>query len=317
MQIVYSSCLLFIRKSGRVADCVCLENRSPERVRGFESYLFRFYLGPCPRFFINLALSNFMKILFSHILYTFCSLGALSFPFQMKAEILDDSFDWKKLQGSKLGYYIGSFDPIHLGHQNLIEQALQSQSVDYVLVYPAPGGDHFKNRSDLAIRQKMILSVYENNPNVLITKWTPKELQDKFTTFTKNLEIIGMIGSDVVTEVLLGPNKELSEKYHQVFMRGLPIKINHATDTVGALMALEANSFLVALRGSVDLSYLKGHINDRPIKAFLQSKNNSSTEVRNAILKKQPFDQYLSPSVYEIIKKESLYEYQSSEMENH
>ena len=31
----------FLRKSGRVAECVCLENRSPERDRGFESLLFR------------------------------------------------------------------------------------------------------------------------------------------------------------------------------------------------------------------------------------------------------------------------------------
>ncbi len=29
-------------KSGRVADCACLENRKSARTRGFESYLFRF-----------------------------------------------------------------------------------------------------------------------------------------------------------------------------------------------------------------------------------------------------------------------------------
>ncbi len=32
---------MLLWKSGRVADCVCLENRSPARDRGFESYLFR------------------------------------------------------------------------------------------------------------------------------------------------------------------------------------------------------------------------------------------------------------------------------------
>lgn len=34
-----------MRKSGRVAECVCLENRRPARVRGFESYLFRTFLS--------------------------------------------------------------------------------------------------------------------------------------------------------------------------------------------------------------------------------------------------------------------------------
>jgi len=86
-------------------------------------------------------------------------------------------FDWKGLQGSTLGYYTGLFDPIHLGHQNVTGQALQSGYVDYVLIYPVPGGDQFKNRSDLAVRQKLIASAYQDHPKVLITYWTPKELQ--------------------------------------------------------------------------------------------------------------------------------------------
>ncbi len=39
-EIVYKVYIVS-RKSGRAADCVCLENRRPERVRGFESLLFR------------------------------------------------------------------------------------------------------------------------------------------------------------------------------------------------------------------------------------------------------------------------------------
>lgn len=166
------------------------------------------------------------------------SLGMLIFPVFIKAEILYDDFDLNRLKGQKLGYYIGSFDPIHLGHQYVIEQALKSGYVDYILIYPAPGGDQFKNRTDLILRQKMIASVYQEHSRVLMTYWTPKELQDKFATFSKDIDIIGIIGSDVVTETLMGPDKELSEKYRSVFMRGLPLKEKHYKDTVGALMAL-------------------------------------------------------------------------------
>jgi cytidyltransferase-like protein len=225
----------------------------------------------------------------------------------MSAEILDENFDCNLLKGSKLGYYIGSFDPIHLGHQNVIEQALASGHVDYILIYPVPGGDRFKNRSDLSFRQSMIASIYQEHPKVLFTYWTPKELQDHFSSLTSDLEIIGVIGSDVVTESLMGQNKEFSEKYRSVFMRGIPLKEKHHEDTVGALMALKANSFLVALRGNIDLSHLEGKIDDRPIRTFIPSKNSSSTEVRNAIKNDLPFEQFLSFPVQAIIKQEGLY----------
>jgi hypothetical protein len=105
----------------------------------------------------------------------------------------------------------------------------------------------------------------------------------------------------------MGPDKEISEKYRSVFMRGIPLKEKHFQDTVGALMALKADSFLVALRGDIDLSHLEDYIYDRPIRGFIQSSNISSTLIRTAIQNKQPFEQYLSPSVYAIIEEEGLY----------
>lgn len=231
----------------------------------------------------------------------------LIFPFWIKAEVLNNDFDLSRLKGLKLGYYIGSFDPIHLGHQHVIEEALKSQYVDYILIYPAPGGDHFKNRTNLALRQKMIASIYQDHPKVLFTYWTPKELQNKFSPFIHDIDIVGIIGSDVVTDTLMGPDKELSEKYRSVFMRGLPLKEKHYEDTIGALMALKANSFVVALRGDINLSDLNGKIYDRSILAFISSKDRSSTEIRNAIKNKKPFEHLLSLPVEAIIKQESLY----------
>jgi cytidyltransferase-like protein len=253
-----------------------------------------------------------MRNYFSKWILGFLSLSALIFPSFIKAECLDSDFDLHRLKGLKLGYYIGSFDPIHLGHQQVIEEALQLGYVDYVLIYPVPGGDQFKNRTDPAIRQKMIASIYQEHPKVLLTDWTPKELQDKFAPFTTDIEVVGIVGSDVVMETLMGPDKELSEKYRGVFMRGLPLKEKHYENTVGALMALNANSFLVALRGDIDLSYLNGKIYDRSIRAFIQSKSSSSTEVRNTIQNQQPFEKFVSFPVQAIIKQEGLYGYTSS-----
>jgi cytidyltransferase-like protein len=126
------------------------------------------------------------------------------------------------LSGKKIGYYIGSFDPIHLGHQHVIDAALRNGYVDYVLVYPAPGGDSFKNRSELGFRQKMVASIYQDNPQVFVTYWTPKELQDKFSKVADDVKVIGIIGSDVVTEKFMGQDELLCAKYRKVFMRGIP-----------------------------------------------------------------------------------------------
>ena len=234
-----------------------------------------------------------------------------AFLFQANAycDVLDDSYDLSRLRGSKLGYYIGSFDPIHLGHQNVIDKALESGYVDRVLIYPAPGGDQYKNRCDLKIRYELIKALYQHHPKVLITQWTPHELQLNFNESLKDLNIVGIIGSDVITEKLMGPDTEISEKYKKVFMRGITLDEKHYHDTVGVLMALKADSFLVALRDNIDFSYLDNRIYDRPILAFLYPKSHSSTEVRNAIKNGTSFEHLVSFSTQALIKQKGLYGY--------
>lgn len=141
------------------------------------------------------------------------------------------------MKGKKLGFYEGSFNPIHLGHQHVIESCLNEGYVDYVLVYPAYDGDRYKNRTEHSFRFELIASVYHDHPSVLLTDWTPKELQDHFSKVVKEVEVLGIIGSDVVEERLLGP---LSKKYLSVFMRGIPLIEKHHKDTIGGLMALKA-----------------------------------------------------------------------------
>ena len=227
----------------------------------------------------------------------------------LEAALLNEQFDLQHLKGKKLGYYPGSFDPIHLGHQHVIDTALEKKYVDYVLIYPVPGGDIYKNRSDLFYRQQMIASIYKDNPKVLLTYWSPKELQERFNELATEVDVVGIIGSDVITERLMGPDKEFAEKYQKILMRGVPLSEKHYEDTVGALMALKANSFLVTLRGNIDLSFLNGHIYDRTIRAFIESGEQSSTRVRKAIAEGQSIDTLVAPTVQTIIQKEKLYEY--------
>ena len=223
--------------------------------------------------------------------------------------LLDDSFLMENLKG-RIGYYIGSFDPLHLGHQNFCETLVNEGHVDYVLIYPVPGGDDFKNRSDLKLRQKMIASIFESHPRVLFTYWTPIELQNKFKNVTGKVQIVGIIGSDIIKERFYGPNESMSKEYHEIYMRGIPLPEKHYYDTLGARMSLKAEYFCVALRGDDDLSFLNGKLGDREMKSFPLKppfKYLSSSKVRKAIQTKNPFEEMLSQNVKFIIEREKMY----------
>jgi nicotinic acid mononucleotide adenylyltransferase len=227
--------------------------------------------------------------------------------------LLDDSFALENLEG-KLGYYIGSFDPIHLGHQSFCESLINEGYVDYILIYAVPDGDDFKNRSDLKLRQQMLLSLFENHSRILVTCWNPVELQNHFKKTLEKLQIIGMIGSDIIIERFLSPNAALSKEYHDIYMRGIPLPEKHYYDTIGARMSLKAEYFFVALRGDDDLSFLNGKLGDREFKAFPVEpayKYLSSSKVRSAIQLKKSFDGMLSQNIQAIIKNENMYGFTS------
>jgi len=44
---------------------------------------------------------------------------------------------FRLLSGKTVGFYIGSFDPLHKGHEQIVSNALTQKLVDYVLIYPA------------------------------------------------------------------------------------------------------------------------------------------------------------------------------------
>jgi len=99
---------------------------------------------------------------------------------------------------NKIGFYIGSFDPLHKGHEIIIEKALQTYC-DYIVVL----ADNFYNskkphRKIYQIRQKMLQALYDEHPKILLTYKNQNELLGYLQA--AQVTIVGILGSDSAHE---------------------------------------------------------------------------------------------------------------------
>ncbi|MEG0576913.1 MAG: adenylyltransferase/cytidyltransferase family protein, partial [Bacilli bacterium] len=56
----------------------------------------------------------------------------------------------------KIGVYVGSFDPVHLGHLQIINYLLSSKTIDKIIVIPTGNYWNKKNLTDIKDRIDML-----------------------------------------------------------------------------------------------------------------------------------------------------------------
>ncbi len=216
-------------------------------------------------------------------------------------ELLQNNTLDKTLENKRVGYFVGSFDPLHKAHEQMVQRALDDGLLDYVLIYPAWGGDTYKVRADVRIRLDMLFSAFQDHPHVIVTRLTPKALQEAMKC---NSHFIGLLGSD--TALYLAPNPETSIYY----MTGCPISEEYAEHTWGSCMAIRVDSFIVTLREGDDITPLQGMIRERPIIATFDNvdmRKISCTALKKALKNNEPIDHFVNPAVAHIIEKHGLY----------
>jgi nicotinic acid mononucleotide adenylyltransferase len=231
---------------------------------------------------------------------------------QASALVLENLISANSLQATftdkRIGYYIGSFDPLHKGHEEIAILPVKQGLCDYVIIYPAWGGDNYKKRVDVKLRHDMVYSVFANHPSVIVTQLPPQDLQNALIKgYTENvkpafkgMEFIGIIGSD--TALALYEHSEALS----TFMTGIKVTDQYKEHTLGGIMALPANLFIVALREGDDISKLNSKIGNRPVIALIESEKEralSSTKVKKLLKEGQDISHMVSRAVKKIIEK--------------
>jgi nicotinate-nucleotide adenylyltransferase len=189
----------------------------------------------------------------------------------------------------RIGIYSGSFNPIHLGHQNLAKYLIDNEIVDEVWFVVSPRNP-LKNQADLLdeyIRLDMLMLAIQNEPQFKVSdiefvmpipSYTIDTLHELTRQFPDN-QFQLIIGSDnaLVFDKWKNPQQILTEYPVLVYPRR-GYNLAEVADLYPQMQLLNTPYFDI-----------------------------SSTQVRDLIVQKKDVSQCLHPCVYEFINENNLY----------
>jgi len=186
----------------------------------------------------------------------------------------------------KIGILGGTFNPIHIGHLILAEEAREKLKIDKIIFVPAYLPPH-KDNLDIASashRFEMVKLAIRGNKYFVASDLEIKRDSRSYTIdtvreFRKSYpqdDLYFIIGSDLLN--YLDDWKDLSE-------------------------IIKIVSFIVATRPGYALEKIPSHISTLPIRAV----DISGFEIRRAIKEKKSFRYLVPEAVYRYIVKEKLY----------
>ena len=124
---------------------------------------------------------------------------------------------------SKVGFFLGTFDPIHNGHVAVIKKVLEEKLVDYVIVVPCPQNPWKKNKPvNLGLRYWMCMAAIEGIDKVYVETGTNFLWDDAGLEFSyqqlqailkkgkwyKDKELYIICGTDVYDNIKYWKNSE-------------------------------------------------------------------------------------------------------------
>lgn len=106
----------------------------------------------------------------------------------------------------RIGLYGGTFDPIHVGHLIVIENAINAMNLDKVIILPSSNPPHkkHKDKTEADIRVEMVNEAIKDNPKIILSTFESDtedviythHTLEYFTNALKNHEIFYIMGED-------------------------------------------------------------------------------------------------------------------------
>lgn len=196
----------------------------------------------------------------------------------------------------RIGLYGGTFDPIHIGHLIVIENAINAMNLDKVIILPSSNPPHkkHKDKTEADIRVEMVNEAIKDNPKIILSTFESDtedviythHTLEYFTNALKNHEIFYIMGEDSFITIDTWRNYEKILSYNII---------------VFAREGIEEDSELVKKVEQVK--------KDNPNIFLLNtlSINISSTLIRNLVKENKSIKYLVKDEVEYIIKNRGLY----------
>ena len=185
----------------------------------------------------------------------------------------------------KIGVYVGSFDPFHKGHRQVIDYLLNYNIVDKVMIIPTNSYWDKTNLTDIKQRLEM-LRLIANNNIIIDDKWNDLPYTYLILRELKKqgYELYLIIGADNLLQFKLWRN------YEEILENKIVIVPRNDINIDKHLEEYEHKEQFIVLRGYAE-------------------QNISSTEIRQLLGHKQYHEagEMLDQKILEYIKKNNLY----------
>lgn len=168
----------------------------------------------------------------------------------------------------KLGIYVGSFNPIHIGHERIINCLINDKYVDKVLIIPT--GNYWNKKDIISVKHRINMISLLNNDNLIIES---KLNNIKYTYQIMNLlhkryksdELYLIIGADNII------NFDKWKNYKDLLKENIIILKRNNIDITYYLNKLNKKDNYNIINNNIDISstYIRNNINDKIIEKYL------------------------------------------------
>lgn len=99
-------------------------------------------------------------------------------------------------QGPRIAIYAGTFDPPHLGHEDLLARMKEAYQLSDVIVFVHPTSDHKTGVTDYAIRKEMTAAAFAGDKHVRLVEGEFEKIVKEIHEKNPTAEIFQIMGDD-------------------------------------------------------------------------------------------------------------------------